>query len=351
MKKVSIKDLAAITGTSATTVSFVLNGKAKEMRISAAITKKILAAAKKHGYKPNQIAVSLRTGQSKIIGIIVESIGGVFFGALAKVIEAEADKYGYRIVYCSTENNLQKAKAMIQMLAYQQVDGYIITPTSGMEKDIRELIESKKPVVLMDGYFPGIDVPHVLVDNYDGVKQGIAKLAGMGYQKIGFITVDLDLIQIKERLRGYKETLKQHQLKADGKWILKLGYDLSKEDALKAISRYLKDHPELEAVFFATNYLGIRGLQAIVAAGLQIPGDLAVLSFDEHEIFDLYPPGITSIQQPIEAIAQTAMHLLLTGLGKKAEPLDKDKIELPPTLIERGSTFVNRSKTINSKNK
>jgi len=337
MKKVSIKDIAAITGTSPTTVSFVLNGKAEEMRISVAITKKIIAAAKKHGYKPNQIAVSLRTGQSKIIGLIVESIGGAFFGALAKVIEDEADKYGYRIIYCSTENNLKKGQEMIQMLSNQLVDGYIITPTVGMEKDIQELMENKKPVVLIDSYFPGLNVPHVLVDNYEGVKKGVTKFIEAGYHKIGFVTVDLDLIQIKERLRGYKETLKAARIKVSNQLILKLPYNISKENALKAIGAYLKTNPTLDAVFFATNYLGMRGLQSIVSAGLNIPDDIAMISFDDHEIFSLYPPGITAIQQPIEEIGFKAMDLLLTSLGKKAATLKADKIVIEPKLIERGS--------------
>jgi LacI family transcriptional regulator len=82
MKKISLKDIAHLAGVSTSTVSFVLNGKAKEMRISETLSKKIVALANKEGYKPNQIAVSLRTGQSKIIGLIVESIGGHFFGAL-----------------------------------------------------------------------------------------------------------------------------------------------------------------------------------------------------------------------------------------------------------------------------
>jgi len=341
MKKVSIKDIAAITGTSPTTVSFVLNGKAEEMRISVAITKKIFAAAKKYGYKPNQIAVSLRTGQSKIIGLIVESIGGAFFGALAKVIEMEADKYGYRIIYCSTENNLKKGQEMIQMLSNQQVDGYIITPTVGMEKDIQELIVNKKPVVLIDSYFPGLNVAHVLVNNYEGVKQGISKFIEAGYRKIGFVTVDLDLIQIKERLRGYKETIKAAGIKVNNQLVLKLAYNITKEDALKAIDAYLKNNPALEAVFFATNYLGMRGLQSIVSAGLSIPGDIAMISFDDHEIFSLYPPGITAIQQPIEEIGFKAMDLLLTSLGKKTTLLKTDKIEIEPRLIERGSVKTN----------
>src|SRR3954470_14384570 len=120
-KKISIKDIAKLTNTSITTVSFVLNGKG---RISKDITKKILDVAHKNGYEPNRMAVGLRTGVSKVIGLIVETIGGPFFGAMAKVIEEEAEKAGYGIIYCSTNNNVQKGKSVIKMLSQQLVDGY-----------------------------------------------------------------------------------------------------------------------------------------------------------------------------------------------------------------------------------
>lgn len=338
MKRISIKDIAKIAGTSPTTVSFVLNGKAKEMRISDAITKKILSTTKKYGYKPNQIAVTLRTGQSKIIGLIVESVGGAFFGALAKVIEAEAQKYGYRVVYCSTENDAEKGKEMIKMLAHQQVDGYIITPAAGMKEDIEELIKQDKPVVLMDSFIPSLNVPYVLVDNYLGVKEGIESLINAGYKNIGFVTVNLDLIQISERLRGYNETLKHHKIKTDKKNVLQLSYQDSKEQTIQKIAAFLEKNKQLDAIFFATNYLGTSGLQAIKKLGLRIPEDIAMISFDEHEIFSLYPPGISTIQQPVEEIGSTAMNLLLTQLGKKEKSSGDNKIQIAPTLINRASS-------------
>ncbi len=154
------------------------------MRISETLEKKIKDVAKKEGYHPNQVAVSLRTGQSKILGLIVESIGGHFFGALARVIEAEAEKFGYRIIYCSTENDPNKGRDMIRMLSQSQVDGYLITPVEGMENDIKELMKHRKPLVLIDGYYPEVSAPYVLVDNAAGVTRGMTHLIEKGYRKI-----------------------------------------------------------------------------------------------------------------------------------------------------------------------
>ena len=338
MKKVSLKDIATLSGASPSTVSFVLNGKEKEMRISERLAKKIKAVASREGYKPNQVAVSLRTGQSKILGLIVESIGGNFFGALARVIEHEADKYGYRIVYCSTENDLTKGQEMIRMLSHSQVDGYLITPVEGLEKDIRDLLKHNKPVVLIDGYFPDVPAPYVLVNNNSGVTQGMNHLIAKGYKKIAFVTVEIDLVQIRQREEAYTAALKKHKIPPQKSLIFRLPYNYEKDAGVEKLSNFIKKHPELDAIFFATNYLGITGIQSIRQLDLRIPEDIAVICFDDHDIFSLYPPGIASIKQPVEEIGKTAIKLLLTQLGKDNHNGEKGGIEIHGKLIERGST-------------
>lgn len=335
MKRVSLKDIARIAGVSPSTVSFVLNGKAKQMRISETLAGKIIEVAKKEGYHPNPVAVSLRTGKSQILGLIVESISGNFFASLSRIIEDEAARFGYKIVYTSTENNRQKGKELIGMLSQRQVDGYIITPTPGMEQDIRELLTDNKPVVLMDSYFPGIDVPHVLVNNYEGVMQGMEHLIEKGYRHIGFVTVDLELVQMEQRVKAYHDCLQKHNLPDN--LVLSLRYDEAKEGGINQVTAFLKDTPDLEAVFFATNYLGLLGLESVHRLGLKLPDDLAMICFDDHDVFRLYPPGITCIRQPAEEIAKTALELLMDQLGK-SNSLNNTKIEVSPTLVVRGTT-------------
>jgi LacI family transcriptional regulator len=282
MKRVSLKDIAKMTGASPSTVSFVLNGKAKEMRISDDLAKKIVAIAKREGYHPNQVAVRLRTGKSQMLGLIVESISGNFFAALAKVIEGEAEQFGYKVVYCATENDGKKGQELIRMLSQQQVDGYIITPAVGMEEDVEELISHKKPVVLLDSYFPDIEVPYVLVDNLGGVSKGMKHLISRGYKKIGFVTVDLQLIQMKERLQGYTESLKVAGIPLNRKYILSLDYKIQKGEALAQISTFIKNTPQLDALFFATNYLGLLGIESLQQLGISMPKDVAMMSFDDQ---------------------------------------------------------------------
>lgn len=339
MKKVSLKDIAKIAGVSPTTASFVLNGKAEQMRISEALAEKIKAIADKAGYYPNQVAVSLRTGHSNTLGLMVESIAGNFFASLSKIIEEEAKKFGYTVMYCSTENEADKGKELIRTLSQQQVDGYIITPAPGMKKFITDLYaQQHKPIVLLDSFYPDEDIPYVSVDNYAGIKQGMEHLLQKGYKNIGFITADLDLVQMKQRLNAYNDCLKAHDIKRHKDLILQIPYDLSKEKIIGEITDFIKKHSALDALFFATNYLGIAGLESIIQSGIKIPEDLAVICFDDHDILRLYPPGITIIQQPVEEIARAASQLLMTQLGKKSSKQSKTQIQLPPKLVKRGST-------------
>ena len=339
MKRVSLKDIAKKVGVSPSTVSFVLNGKGTKMRISERVAEKIRKVAESEGYHPNQLAVGLRTGHTKTLGLIVENISNSFFSHLAKIIEDEAQNYGYRIVYCSTENDLSRARDLIRMLSQRQVDGYLITPTEGLEEDIQKLVKLGKPVVLMDRYFPELNVPSVVVDNYNGAGKGVKHLLDKGYKKIGFVGIQMDLIQMQQREKAYVDVLQSKGIRVQKKYILKLRYNSeNSEEAINKISAFITGNKDLEAIFFVTNYLGIYGLESIRRLGLTIPNDLAMVCFDDHDIFRLYPPGITTIEQPVEEIATTAIQLLMDQLKKTKSVHKKKQVQIAAKLNERGST-------------
>ncbi len=334
---VSIKEIARTVNTSISSVSFVLNGKSKSKRISDQLAKRIEEAAERLGYYPNQVAVGLRTGQTKTLGLIVEDISNHFFSSLAKTIENEAKEYGYNVVYCSTENDLKKGKGLLQTLYNQQMDGYLITPVPGMEEDILKLIKHKRPVVLMDGYMKDSEVPYVIVNNFLGMKAGVELLITKGYKNIGYVTINQDKVQISDRRKGWEQTLQEHQLPHSKKYILSVPFETKNEDAVARIQAFLIKNPQLDAVVFATNYLGVFGLKSIRNLNLKIPEHLAVLCFDDNEIFDLHTPSITVIEQPVEQIAKTAVSILM-GFLNATTPVNERKILLPVKIIERSST-------------
>lgn len=338
MKNITIKDIAGKAGVAPSTVSAVLNGKAKQSRISEQLACRIRIIASDMGYQPNYTAVSLRTGKTRVLGLIVEDISNVFFAALAKIIEEEADSIGYKVLYCSTENNEEKGRDRIRMFTLRQVDGFLITPTAGMRAEIARLAEQQKPLVLMDRYFPGLDVPHVLVDNYNGARLAMEHLLQKGYRRIAFVTIQMDQVQMQQRREAWEQCLRDYLLPVEETLVLELSYHSKPEMAVEQIGRFIRDTPGVDAIFFATNYAGVYGLEAIRELGLHIPGQLAVICFDDHDIFRLYTPGITIVRQPVNEIAQTAMQLLTRQF--EPEPVDARDLQVlkPATLVVRGST-------------
>jgi LacI family transcriptional regulator len=335
MKNVSIRDIAGKVGVSTTTVSFVLNGKAKEKRISDELRDRILETARSMNYRPNQIARGLRTGQTHTFGLILEDISNPFFAHLARFVEDFADRSGYKVMFSSTENNDEKATSLIYLFLHRQMDGFIIIPTPGIEKEIASLAGDHRPVVLVDRFFPGLANFSVTVNNYKGARDGIDLMIRKGYRKIGLVTLDSEQMQMQERVRGYREALVGHGLDCADAAVLKIPYDMPHETIVERIKAFLKKEKHLTGLFFTTNYLGVAGLEAIRNLGKKIPQDIAVVSFDDNDLFRLGSPTVTVIAQPIREIGEKAVELLLRQINDKhSEPV---QLVLDAMIIERES--------------
>jgi LacI family transcriptional regulator len=335
-KKLSIVDIANKLNISKTTVSFILNGRAREKRISDELVERVLKFVKEVGYKPNSLAKSLRTGKSHIIGLMVENIADPFFANIARYIEDRAYKNGYRIIYCSTDNDAAKTKDLISMFRDRHVDGYIIAPPVGVEEDIAELLKDELPVVLFDRYFPAIDSSYVVIDNMQATYNATQYLIDQGYKNIAFITLQSHQTQMQARLDGYEKAINENDLKPNIKEIV---FSQDAENIIGPIDSFLKTNKDLDAVLFATNRLGTSGLRVINKLGIKVPNDIAVISFDDHDVFELYSPSITAIAQPVEDIADKVITLLLNKL-ESSSPIEKQKITLKTELNVRGSSEV-----------
>ncbi len=335
MKNVSIKDLAARVGVSATTVSFVLNGKGKEKGISEDLQEQIRSVAAELKYRPNEMARGLRTGQTHTLGLMVEDISNPFFARLAKVVEDEAEKEGYRAIYCSTENNDSKASGLLYMLKQRQMDGFIIIPTQGMLRELEELVIEERPLVLVDRFFPELRATSVTVDNYSCSKAGVDLMFAKGARKIALVTVDSIQQQMMDRNKGYFDSIVQFGGEVDQDCILKLPFPLALENTVSMIKEFLTNFTNLGGVFFTTNYLGVAGLEAIKGMDINIPEDLKVLCFDDNDLFRIVKPSITVIAQPIDAIGELAVRSLVNMISSKNLAPARHVFE--PTLVIRDS--------------
>ena len=335
MKSVSLKDIASAAGVSPTTVSFVLNGRAHEKRISQDVIDRVEELVKKLNYKPNRMARGLRTGETKTIGLMVEDISNQFFATLAKVIEDAAVSYGYEVIYCSTEDNDTRAERLLQMLKYRQVDGYILTPTTRLEPEVKSLLQEKKPFVLMDRYFPGLKTPYVVVDNLKGAQMAVSHMLRQGYRKVAIVTTSSRQLQMQQRMTGYKNALKAGKVRHTAADELSIRFDEEETRAIAQIEQFLRER-QPDAVFFSTNYLGVYGLEAIRSLGWRIGDRLGMVCFDDHAIFRLYEPAITCVNQPMRKMGECVVRVLMEEI-QKGRIDQNEQYVIDPELIIRKS--------------
>jgi LacI family transcriptional regulator len=337
-KPVSIRNIADELKISVTTVSFVLNGKAKEKHISKELTKKVLDYAKLINYRPNQIAQSLRTGKSKILVFMVEDISNNFFSKLARIFEDIAYEKGYKVIFCSNENDDEKSNELINLFNFRQVDGFIIVPSPGIKDTIEGLIKDNIPVVLLDRFFEGLDCNSVVIDNAQAAFDATQHLIENKFKNIGFITTASDQSQMKGRLSGYEKAVEENGLKNN---TLQIPFnEIIKGRGKEYVKDFFEKHTDLDAVFFATNYLAQSGLEVLKENNPKLIKDLGIIAFDDNDMFKIYDPMITSVAQPLIEISTKLMEVMLPLLKKKDVSETHHNIVLKTELIIRESSLV-----------
>ena len=330
MKRVSLKVIAEEVGVTTATVSLVLNGKNKNGRVSEEMSKRIIDKAAELNYIPNSLAKGLKMGHSKSIGLIVADISNMFFGTLALHIQNYAESEGYTVVIGNTSEKLEKMEKMITFLNSRQVDGLIITPAEGGEILIESILERKIPVVLVDRGFPDLDVPSVLINNYEICYRATKQLIEQGYKNPAFITYMQNQFHTNERKRGFIEAMKEtgHSI---SDLIKEVSYQHLEEDMDGVVSQLLQPEKRVDAIFFATNTISMAGVKSLLKREVHIQKDIQVMCFDETDAINLFPFRVPFIKQPIEEMAKSALELLIGQIEKKE--VKKHKLFLEAKLI------------------
>lgn len=333
----TLKDIAKELNVSVTTVSFVLNGKGKEKKISDKVIDKILKYIKKIDFTPNRLAQSLRSGKSKLLVLMVEDISNPFFSKIARNLEDIVYRLGYKLIFCSNENDDRKAIGLIQLFRERHVDGYIIVPSAGIRDTIQELINDNIPVVLFDRYFDDLECNYVIVDNKEAVFNAMQHLVENNYKRIGFITLNTRQTQMRDRLLGYKKAMEFHGLQ---EFILEIPFDnIHVEKSKKNIQSFLSSNPNLDALFFTTNYLTQNGLEVIQKNFSNKKEELGIITFDDNDLFKIYTPSISAVAQPLPAIADSLKKIMLNLLSEESNPKTLYQLVIKTELHIRKSSL------------
>lgn len=325
-KKVSLKDVADSLGVSRALVSYVLNNKEKEARVGAEMAEKIRKMASKLNYQPNLIAKSLKSGKTNTIGLIVADISNPFFSNIARIIEDEARKQGYVVIFGSSDERSEVSQELIDVFLNRLVDAFIIAPSEHAEKQIKALQKRNIPLVLIDRYFPNIEADSVHVNNFQAAYQAVEHLIRNGRRKIAMVAYDTSLAHMQERKNGYKAALKANGIRFRKEWLLEASYQDIARDVNKEIVKILKPELKVDALFIATNTLAVESLKIINRSGIKVPDDLAIISFDESDAFDFFYSPLSYISQSLEDIGKNAVRLLIDRLNNANKKKHQDVI-------------------------
>ena len=330
--KVTIYDVAKEANVSIATVSNVIN---KKGRIGEKTRKRVHEAMEKLNYEPNMLASALTGKQTKTIGLIIPDLANPFFSELARSIEDRAHELGYNIVICSTDYQEEKENKYISLLKQKRVDGFILA--SGFEnlERVQELMEEDIPVVIVARDYPNFSINTVALDDYIGGYQAANHLIQLGHKNIGFIA--LDVYSNRERIRGFKDALKEHhiELRNDLHFIEDKKQSLVQAGKTSA-ETYLQSAEIPTAIFACNDLLAIGAIQVIRDAGLNIPEDISIVGFDNTNIATIVDPPLTTMSQPIQRMGREVMDLIISIF--KGERDDEVRITLVPELVKRKST-------------
>lgn len=312
----------------------VLNGKGNQYGISKKTQATVLDAIAKLNYSPNKFAKSLRTGKSYFIGLIVTDIANPFYSTIAKNIESVLFESEYNLMVCSTDENEEREKLLVEMMVNQQgVDGLIVASTFKNATFYEQARFSKIPIVFIDRVVPLFNANYVVIDNYGGSLEIVNHLIKKGCKKIAcFAITPLYLSTVEDRLNGYRNAMTKNGIEQED-LIKPIGFDHINEDVEKSLRELMESNSIPDAVFALNNHIAVALLKALKKPEFQGLSKMEIACFDDIELFNITDKKVVSVSQPIEDIGKNSSALLLNIISGKQT--DKSNLVLSTQLIVR----------------
>ncbi len=336
--KSTIEDVAREAGVSITTVSRVINN---NYPVKESTRKKVEKAIKKLNFIPNSLARGLIKKKTFTIGVIVPSITNLFFPEVVKGIERTIRQEEYTVFLCDTKGNARDEKHHVEKFKERQVDGIIIIdPTNeNIKNGYFEEVTNEIPLVIVNGYHRGIRCNFVLTDEEMGTIEALNYLLGLGHRKIAFLrggeSYSYDL---KEEI--YKQVMNQNNIEMIEDNILKIpaGNSLETVDLAKDIvmDRFKKENVPT-AIFCCNDWMAIGAINVAKQLGLNVPNDVSVIGFDNVIVSQISEPKLTTVDQNMFKLGESAAQLLLELINGKNEKDTLKKIMIETKLIKRDS--------------
>jgi LacI family transcriptional regulator, galactose operon repressor len=331
-RNVTIKDVARLSGVSSMTVSRVIN---RSERVSAETRQRVEQAIAELGYVPSRLARGLIRQRTGTLALIVPDVANPFFTLIVRGAEDAARRSDYRIILCDSRADLTIEREVIQEMIAHRVEGIAIAPVSDHSRShLRRLAKFGMPFVLIDRTVAGVDCDVVVGDNVAGARRLVEHLISLGHRRIGFIVESDDVSTARDRHQGYAEALQAAGLPLDPALVIRSTVDPT--GGFSGMLRLLDLDDPPTAVFTVNNLVALGAIEAVRANALDVPGDIALVCFDDIEYASRLYPFLTVMAQPAETLGSLGAQLLLDRIEGRA-PEASRVVVLPARFIVRRS--------------
>lgn len=326
-KMATLKEVADKAGVTVTTVSRMLN---KPNKVSKKTSDKIRQAMKELSYKPNEIAQSLSKRTSNIIGLIVPSARNYFFCKVIDSIEHYTANCGYKLLLCASNHEREKEIDYFGMLKANKVAGVIIASRT---QDIGEAVSLDAPIISIDRRISP-SIPSVGSDNYTGGCLAAKHLIDKGCTRMAYFSGSPTLVGMdaNRRLAGFESVLNKHAMSPV---VLELSEDrfvsMKYEDVIAA---FFAEHVDIDGIFTSNDIIAAEIIRYCAQNGIDVPGKIKIVGYDDIDLAGLYAPSITTIHQPVDDICRFAVESIVNYKDKTIPA----STTFPVRLIEREST-------------
>ena len=319
----TLKDVAEAAGVSVATVSYVINGSGS---VGSKVKQRVKSTIRQLGYRPNRSAQAMRTGRTKIIGLILPDLRNPFFPEIAQSVENEARKNGYAVFLIDTQGSKQAELEGISKLIEYGIEGLVWCPTT--ESDAVQNLKSQVPIVVIDRPMPDYDTVHS--DYVSGGKMLASHLNTKGHKRIGMISGPQHITSAAQRRQGFLEEMSGN---IELVWECENPYSMTlTPEVLQEIKKN-----NVSAIVAANDMIAFGVLKIIEQQGLKIPDDVSVVGFDDNPWCSLVSPSLTTVRQPVTDLGKEAVGLLMKRFS---EPnATKRNLTLNVELIERSSVL------------
>lgn len=327
---VTVRDVAAAAGVSPATASRALSG---HTSVDPQLARRVQRASAELGYRTNVLARALRTRRTDTIGMVVPSISNPYFVATVEAVEQVLADSGRALLLCDAREDVCVEASRIDLLIDRMVDGLIVVPVEAEGSAAAlERASQQLPVVQLDRFVDSVATDFVGSDNAAGVRACVAHLRERGARRIAFVGARPTTSTAVERLRAFRDHVGPED--CPDSWLL-LG-EFTADWGREAAKRLLAGGALPDAIVCGADVIAVALVTTFRAAGARVPEQVTVVSYDDSTLGELTVPPLTSVRQPVDAMAREAVRLL----DHRRDHLDAAvrKSVFPPALVVRGST-------------